>query len=215
MKRLVVLLVLTAVLLTGRAWGATADPRVAAATAAWAHNGLYVDPDFASVADSNELLSVIKAAKVPVYVAVVPTGHWFPEAGDEPLLAGRLAAANGKPGLYVVMDGYTVWGAVHELRADAPGTSYSTDLHAPLSKQLGEYLDRLRVDDRYEPEPARTTPYPPDDPDPSYPDEKFTLGKAIGNGLGAGVLGLLGGLVLGLIVLGIALGVARQRKGRS
>jgi hypothetical protein len=216
MKRLVVLVLLTVVMLSGKAWAATPpDPRVTDATAAWAHGSLYVDPDFVSIADSNELLKVIKEAKVPVYVAVVPTGHWFPEAGDEPLLAGRLAAANGKPGVYVVMNGDTTWGAVHELSADAPDTNWSTKLDEPLSAQLGEYLGQLRTDERSTPEPARTAPYPPEEPDPSSPEEKFTVGKAIGNSLGGAALGLLGGFILGIIVLMVALGVARQLKGRS
>jgi hypothetical protein len=216
MKRLVVLMLLTVVMLSGRAWAATPpDPRVTAATAAWAHGNLYVDPDFVSIADRNELLEVVKDAKVPVYVAVVPTGHWFPENGDEPLLAGRLAAANGKPGLYVVMDGNTTWGAVNELSADAPDTNWSAKLDDPLSAQLREYLGQLRVDDRYTPAPARTTPFPPEEADPSSPQEKFTVGKAIGNALGGGGLGLLGGFILGIIVLMVALGVARQLKGRS
>src|SRR3954452_3009091 len=100
MKRLIALLVTTIFALTGTAWAATpADPRIAAATTAWAKQRLYVHPDFSSVADSNEIARVLAAAKVRFCVAVLQTGEWFPERGDEALLAGRLAVENGKPGV--------------------------------------------------------------------------------------------------------------------
>jgi hypothetical protein len=214
MKRLIALLVTTIFALTGTAWAATpADPRIAAATAAWAKQRLYVDPDFSSVADSNEIARVIAGSKVPVYVAVVPTGEWFPERGDEALLAGRLAVANGKPGVYVVMDGYSTFGVAHEFAAYAPDSNWPAK-EEPLSGQLAEYLAEVKVDDRYPAEAARTTPYP-ERPESSYPEERFTVGKAIGNGLGGGALGLIGGGILGGIVLGVAAMVARRREGRA
>jgi hypothetical protein len=213
MRRLVLLLMATACLLTGTAWAATpTDPRITAAVAAWAQQNLYVDPDFTSVADRNETLQVISNAKVPVFVAVVPTGDWFPEQGDTTLLAGRLAAANGKPGVYVVMDGDRSYGVAHQIAAYAPDWTYA-DGEQALSSQLSEYLDGLR-ERRSTPTPARTEPLPPE-PEDSAPVEKFTAGKAIGNGLAGAVLGLMGGGLLGGIVLIVAAFARPRRKGRT
>ncbi|WP_410786541.1 hypothetical protein [Kribbella sp. C-35] len=213
MRRLVLLLAATACLLTGTASAATpTDPRITAAIAAWAQENLYVDPDFTSIADRNETLQVISNAKVPVFVAVVPSGEWFPEKGDTTLLAGRLAAANGKPGVYVVMDGDRSYGVAHQLGVYAPTWTYADGKEA-LSKQLSEYLDGLR--ERYStPKPARTEPLPPE-PEDSAPVEKFTVGKAIGNGAGGAVLGLMGGGLLGGIVLIVAALARPRRKGRA
>ncbi|MFI5691202.1 hypothetical protein ACIA58_05145 [Kribbella sp. NPDC051586] len=214
MRRLVLLLLATVFALTGTARAATpTDPRVAAATAAWAKQGLYVDPDFVSIADGNEMLRVISAAKMPVYVAVVPTGDWFPEKDDATLLAGRLAAANGKPGVYVVMDGDTTYGVAHEVAAYAPDDTWR-EKDETLSAQLSAYLSNVELDARYSPEPARTEPVPTE-PESSYPDERFTVGKAIGNGLGGGALGMIGGGILAGLVLIVAAIAARRRKGTS
>lgn len=214
MRRLVLLLTATVCLLTGTAWAATpTDPRITAAVAAWAHQNLYVDPDFASVADRNETLQVISNAKVPVFVAVVPSGEWFPEQGDTTLLAGRLAAANGKPGVYVVMDGDRSYGVAHQLGVYAPSWTYA-DGDEALSKQLSEYLDGLRESTYSTPKPARTTPLPPE-PERTYPEEKFTVGKALGNGAGGTILGLMGGGLLGGIVLIVAALTRPRRKERA
>ena len=51
----------TLVLLTGTAW-ATDDPRVSSAVAAWAHEPLYVDPDFTGQGIGSRLIEVAKAA---------------------------------------------------------------------------------------------------------------------------------------------------------
>jgi hypothetical protein len=215
MRRLALLLVATVYLLTGTASAATpADPRITAAVAAWATEPLYVDPDFSSVADRAETLQVISGAKVPVFVAVVPFGEWFPEQGDTTMLAGRMAAANGKPGLYVVMDGDRSYGAMHQLGAYAPSWTYG-ERDESLSKQLSEYLDGVREYRSSTPKPARTAPLPPE-PERTYPEEKFTVGKAIGNGVGGAVLGLMGGGILGGIVLIVAaLSRPRRREGRA
>jgi hypothetical protein len=220
MKRVLRLLVTTVFALTATAsaeaaWAATpTDPRVAAATKAWATHGLYVDPDFVSIADGNEMLRAIGRAKVPVFVAVVPTGHWFPEQGDPNLLAGRLAAANGKPGVYVVMDGFSSYGAVNQLAAYAPDTTYSTK-DEQLSAQLADYLAEVKLDDDYPAEAARTEPLPTE-PESTEPEERFTVRKAIGNGAGGGLVGLIGGFILGGIVLIVAALVTRPtKKGRK
>ena len=215
MRRLLLLLVATVWLLTGTASAATpADPRITAAVVAWATQPLYVDPDYTSVADRAETLQVISGAKVPVYVAVVPFGEWFPEQGDIPMLAGRMAAANGKPGLYVVMDGDRSYGAAHQLGVYAPSWTYA-ERDESLSKQLSGYLDGVRESKYSTPKPARTAPLPPR-PERTYPQEKFTVGKAIGNGLGGVVLGLMGGGILGGIVLIVAaLSRPRRREGRA
>jgi hypothetical protein len=215
-RRLVLLLVATifAVGVPSAAWAAIpADPRITAATKAWSTRPLYVDPDFAAVADGNQLLRVIEAAPVPVYVAAVPTGQWFREKGDTTLLAGWLAASNGKPGVYVVMDGDSTYGVAHEVAAYAPDSSLG-DPDQTMSSQLADYLGKLKVSDKYEAEPARTEPDPPI-PASSYPEERFTVGKAIGSGAGGGVLGLLGGALLAGIVLGVAAIVARRRGGQA
>jgi hypothetical protein len=214
MRRLILLLLATALAMTGTAWAATpTDPRIAAATAAWTKQGLYVDPDFISIADGNEMLRMIAAAKMPVFVAVVPTGGWFPEKDDATLLAGRLAAANGKPGVYVVMDGETTYGVAHELAAYAPDSTWRVK-DETLSAQLSKYLDDVELNPRYSPEPARTEPMPTE-PASSYPEEKFTIGKAIGNGLGGGALGMIGGGILAGFVLIVAAIAARRRKGSA
>ena len=216
MRRLLLLLAATIFLLTGTAHAATpTDTRITGAVAAWAHEPLYVDPDFSSIADNSETLKVISGAKVPVFVAVVPTGEWFPEHGDTELLAGRLAAANGKPGVYVVMDGDRTYGVAHQVAASAPSWTYPTGKE-PLGKQLAEYLDGIEQTTYSTPEPARTTPTPSPGPEPTYPEEKFTAGKAIANGLGGTVFGLIGGGILGGIVLIVAaIAGPRRRKGRA
>ncbi|MFI7059637.1 hypothetical protein ACIBL3_01530 [Kribbella sp. NPDC050124] len=216
MKRLILLLVATMVLVPGVAWAAVpSDPRITAAKATWATSPLYVDPDYAAVVDatqSAELLREIKAAPLPVYVAVVPTGEWFDEQGDTTLLAGWLAAAHGKPGLYVVMDGDTTYGVEHEIAAWAPESTWA-EARQSIAGQLAEYLEDVKVDDdRYDAKPARTEPLPPR-PERSSTNEPFTVGKAIGNGVGGGVLGLMGGASLAAVVLGVAALVARRRGG--
>ncbi|MFF1818627.1 hypothetical protein ACFVWG_15095 [Kribbella sp. NPDC058245] len=188
-----------------------ADARITAAAKAWVSTPLYVDPDYS--ADTEQMLQVIRSAPVPVYVAVVPTGTWFQEKGDTALLAGWLAQANGKPGVYVVMDENTTYGVAHELHAYASQSAYSTGKQ-PMSGQLSDYLDTVKVNDRYDAEPARTTPLPPKAPYRSEPD-RFTVGDALGSGFGAGVLGLLGGAILAGVVLGVAALVAPRRGGRS
>ncbi|GAA1153695.1 hypothetical protein GCM10009630_59930 [Kribbella jejuensis] len=215
MRRLLLLLVATSFLLSSPAWAAD-DPRVSGAVAAWAHEPLYIDPDYTSIADGNEMLREITAAKVPVFVAVVPTGEWFPEKGDTALLAGRMAAANGKPGVYVVMDGDRTYGVANQVAAYAPSWTYP-DGTETLSQQLRGYLDGVEQTTDSTPEPARTTPTPTPVPDSSYSDgDRFTVGKALANGLGGTALGLIGGGVLGGIVLIVAaIATPRRRKERS
>lgn len=214
MRRLTLLLVATICLLTGSAWAATpTDPRITAAVATWTKDHLYVDPDFVSVADQDETLRVISGAKVPVFVAVVPTGEWFPEQGDTVLLAGRLAAANGKPGVYVVMDGDQSYGVAHLIAARVPSWTYA-DGEEPLSKQLTEFLDGVEESTYSTPRPARTAPLPPE-PEHTYPEEKFTVGKAIRNGVGGTVLGLMGGGIVGGFVLIVAAMARPRAKGRA
>jgi hypothetical protein len=215
MRRVMLLLFATLFFMPGTAWAADPpDPRMTTATTAWATQPLYVDPDYASVVDatqSAELLREIEGAPVPVFVAVVPTGEWFLEEGDTALLAGRLAASNGKPGLYLVMDGNTTYGVEHEIAAWAPSSSYAKARQS-MSGQLSDYLDDLKVDDRYDPKPARTEPTQPYPESPSEP-ERFTVGKAIGNGVGGGVIGLLGGALLAGIVVAVAASVSRRSGG--
>ena len=212
MKRLLLLLVATFLTVSVPAAAAVpVDPRITAATAAWKSGPLSVDPDF--VVDSNQMLQVIEAAPVPVDVAVVPTGRWFQEQGDTTLLAGWLAASNGKPGVYVVMDGDTSYGVAHEIAAYAPDSTLA-DPDQPMSSQLADYLGEVKVSDRYDARPARTEPDPPI-PASSYPEERFTVWKAIGSGAGGGVLGLLGGALLAGIVLGVAAIVAGRREGNT
>jgi hypothetical protein len=209
------LLAATVALLTGTAWAATpADPRVNDAVAAWATQPLYVDPDYSSIADRSATLQVISGARVPVFVAVVPFGEWFPEKGDVTMLAGRMAVANGKPGLYVVMDGDRSYGVAHQLGVYAPSWTYA-DGKESLSGQLSKYLDGVRMSKYSTPKPARTVPLPPE-PERTYPSEKFTVGKAIGNGLGGAALGLMGGGILGGFVLIVAAVTRpRRREGRA
>ena len=190
------------------------DPRITAAVEAWRSDPLYVDPDFAAVADQPAMREKVRSAKVPVFVAVLPTGEWFQEKGDAELLAGWLANAHNKPGLYVVMDQYTTYGAEHELAASAAGRTWGRDSKQSMSSRLGEYLDAVRVGDRYDAGPARTTPYEPRPETPSEP-ERFTVGKAIGSGVGGLVMGLLGGLLLAGVVLGVSALTVRRRGGRS
>ncbi|MGZ0150122.1 hypothetical protein ACXJJ3_23875 [Kribbella sp. WER1] len=218
MRRLLLLLTATVILLTGTAWAATpTDPRITAAVAAWGSGPVYVDPDYASIADTDEMDKVIAGANRPVYVAVVPTGAWFPERGDTQLLAGRFAAANGKPGIYVVMDGDDTHGVAHEIAAYAPDWTYP-DGKQSLSSQLRDYLDGIKEYKSSTPEPARTTPTPTPAPEPSSPsvEDRFTVGKALANGGGGLVLGLMGGGVLGgLVLLVAAIATPRRRKERS
>jgi hypothetical protein len=164
--------------------------------------------------DTKGVVERLASAKVPVYVALVPTGTWFQEKGDTVRLAGWLAVSNGKPGLYLVVDDYTVIGAAHLIGARAFGSTYATKDES-VAGQIGDYLDGVRFSDRYD-EPARTTALPPK-PERSYEgdDDRFTVKSAIGNSLGGLTLGLLGGALLAVPVLGLAALVAHRRGGRS
>ncbi|WP_344162967.1 hypothetical protein [Kribbella yunnanensis] len=190
------------------------DPRISAAIEAWATTPLYIDPDYASVADVGPMLAEIRTAPAPVYVAVVPSGTWFQEKGDPELLAGWLANANSKPGVYVVMDGDETHAVAHEIHAYAGGSTWSSGRDESMSSQLSDFLDGLKLNDRYDAEPARTTPLTPRpvaEPEP----ERFTTSDAIRNGLGGGALGMAGGALLAGVVLGVAALVASRRGGRS
>jgi hypothetical protein len=112
------------------------------------------------------------------------------------------------------MDDYLTTGVEHLVKAYAPTRGYGSSKE-PKSQQLSEYLDEVKVGDRYDATPARTEPLPPrDERDGDDPPERFTVGKAIGNGLGGVVLGLMGGALLAGIVLGVAALVAVRRGGR-
>lgn len=217
MRRLMMLLVATiAALVVPVAASAEVptDPRITAAVRAWATEPLYVDPEFSGAADKDPMLAAIRASKVPTFVAVVPTGKWFQEKGDTDLLAGWLAVANGKPGLYIVMEGTTMHAVEHQLAASAVGRTWARDSKQPLSGQLSDYLAEVRVGDQYKPKPARITPYQPK-PRPEVEPERFTVGKAIGNGIGGGLLGLLGGGLLAGVVIAVAAVVSGGRGGKS
>ncbi|GAB3828225.1 hypothetical protein [Kribbella italica] len=198
------------------AWSVPADPRITAAVTAWKDQPVYVDPQYAEEVDAaqvEKMVARIATSPVPVFVAVVPSGAWFQEKGDEALLAGWMAAANGKPGMYLVIGDSVTTGVDHLVKASGPGRVYGTSAKDP-SAQVIEYVDKIRLSERYEAEPARTTPLPPREERRSEP-ERFTVGKAIGNGLGGAMLGLMGGAVLAGVVLGVAALVARRGGGRS
>ncbi|GAB3942609.1 hypothetical protein GCM10029976_063910 [Kribbella albertanoniae] len=217
MRRALMLLLATIAVLWVPAVGTAAvpvDPRITAATEAWATTPLYVDPDYASLADVGPMLAEIRTAPVAVYVAVVPTGAWFQEKGDGELLAGWLANANGKPGVYIVMDGDTSNGVAHQLRAYTAGQTWSSGREQTMSSQLSAFLDRLKLTDHYDAKPARTTPLKPRPVSVSEP-ERFTTGDAIRSGLAGGLLGLFGGALLGAVVLGVSATVGPRRGGRS
>lgn len=192
------------------------DLRVTAAVAEWKKRPVYVDPQYASLAGEDEIRAMterIRQTELPVYVAVVSSGDWFQEKGDTELLAGWLAHANGKPGMYLVMNGDTTFAAMHLVRADGPNYTYARGRGDSLDKQLSSYLNTVRVNDRYAAKPARTEPLPPR-PTRTYTPEPFTVGAALANGFGGLVLGLLGGAVLAGCVLGLAAVVARRGGGR-
>jgi hypothetical protein len=192
-----------------------ADPRVTAAVAAWKSQPLYVDPQYLSVVgdQSQSMIDRIRQSALPVFVAVIPSGAWFQEKGDTEMLAGWLAAANGKPGIYLVMDGGSTFGAEHLVRAYGPTHTYADSRKHSMTEQLSAYLERIRERDGYEPKAARTEPLPPRE-ERTYPQERFTAGKAIGNGVGGLLLGLLGGALVAGCVLGLAAMVARRGGGR-
>ncbi|MEV6284292.1 hypothetical protein [Kribbella sp. NPDC051770] len=202
--------------LPATAWSAVpTDPRITAAVAAWKDQPVYVDPQYTSAyADQVEAMQArIATSPVPVYVAVVPTGTWYLEKGDTELLAGWLATANGKPGLYLVMEDWIATGIEHQVHAWGPSRTYGDSKQTP-AQLLGEYLDEVKVNDRYDADPARTEPLPPREDGPDSPPERFTVGKAIGNGVGGGLIGLMGGALVAALVLGLAALVAR-RGGRQ
>ncbi|WBQ05753.1 hypothetical protein [Kribbella sp. CA-293567] len=218
MKRLTMLLLAVAALLVSAPATASAkipaDPRVTAAVAAWKSQPLYVDPQYASVVGDQgpSMIERIRQSNLPVFVAVLPTGSWFQERGDIEMLAGWLAHANGKPGIYLVMDGDRTFGAEHLVRAYGPSYTYSARDES-MSQQLSVFLDRIRERDGYEPKAARTQPLPPPE-ERVRPRERFTAGKAIGNGAGGLIIGLMGGALLAGCVLGLAAVVARRGGGR-
>jgi hypothetical protein len=198
------------------AWSVPADPRITETLAGWKEQPVYVDPQYAEEIDAaqvEKMVARIATSPVPVFVAVLPTGAWFQEKGDTALLAGWLATANGKPGMYLVVDDSITFGVDHLVKAYGPGRVYGSS-SKDAAAQINEFVDGIKVSDRYEAEPARTTPRPPEE-DRDYPPERFTVGKAIGNGLGGATLGLLGGSMLAGLVLGMAALVARRGGGRS
>ncbi|GAB2557923.1 hypothetical protein [Kribbella endophytica] len=213
---LVLVVAALALCLPVNAWSVQTDPRITAAVAAWKDQPVYVDPQYSEEVDAaqvEKMVARIATSPVPVFVAVVPAGAWYQEKGDTALLAGWLAAANGKPGMYLVIDDSITTGVDHLVKAGGPGKVYGTSAKDP-SAQISEYVDKIRLSDRYDAEPARTTPLPPREDRHSEP-EPFTVGKAIGNGLGGATLGLLGGSMLAGVVLGVAALVARRGGGRS
>jgi hypothetical protein len=197
------------------AWSIPTDPRVTAAVAAWKDQPVYVDPQYTPTVNAEQvraMLDRIGNSSPPIYVAVVPSGAWFQEKGDTEMLAGWLATANGKPGIYLVMDGSTTTGTGHLVRASVPGSTYASS-RDPIVQHLSEYLDAVRLNDRHDPEPARTEPTPPR-AEPTYTQEPFTVGKAIGNGLGGAAIGLAGGSMLAGCLLGLAPLFAQRGGGR-
>lgn len=219
MKRLMMLILVTAALLvsvpSAASAGVPADPRITAAVAAWKNQPVYVDPQHTLLVGDQvqPMIERIRQAEVPVYLAVLPSGTWFREKGDTELLAGWLANANGKPGIYLLMDGDMTYGAKHLVRAYAPRSAYGDFRRESLTQQLSKYLDAVRVGDAYKPSAARTEPLPPR-PEPTYTREQFTTGKAIRNGLGGLAFGLFGGAFVAGCVLGLAALVARRGGGR-
>ena len=222
MKRVLLALVAGVLVVLGaspiaRAADFRSDPRVVAAVAGWKTNPVYVDPLFAGTdAYTAEVLRQVAGriaeAPVPVYVAALPAGLWFPEKDDDVLLAGWLAAANGKPGIYILLGGQTTSGTAQLVHARTPGTTYARTSRPTAADEVAAFLDGVKVDDRYEARVARTEPLPVE-PEPTYEPDRFTLGNAISNGLGGLTLGLLGGGILALPVLGLAALVARRRGG--
>lgn len=217
MRRLALLLLAAVGLMVcapANAWSIPTDPRVTAAVASWKTDSVYVDPQYAGIVNEHlpAMRDRIGKSSMAVFVAVVPSGSWFQEKGDVALLAGWLATANAKPGLYLVMDGDNTTGVEHLVHASGPGHTYAGSRES-IAQQLTEYLDAVRLSDRYDAEPARTEPLPPRE-EPTYVREKFTVGKAIGNGVGGVVFGLFGGALLAGCVLVLAALVARRGGGR-
>ncbi|GAA1566587.1 hypothetical protein GCM10009789_20110 [Kribbella sancticallisti] len=217
-RRLTVLLLAAIGLLVcapATAWSIPTDPRVAAAVEAWKDQPVYVDPQYAVTVNDEQVRAMVERigrSDTRVFVAVVPSGAWFQEKGDTAMLAGWLATANGKPGIYLVMDGGTTTGVDHLVRAYSPRSTYGGSRES-MEQQLSKYLEGVRLNDRYEAEPARTEPLPPRE-ERTYTPERFTVGKAIGNGVGGVFFGLFGGAVLAGCVLGLAALVARRGGGR-
>ena len=220
MKRLALILVTgLAVFFGGGLTASAADfptvPRVTAAVAAWKTEPVYVDPLYAEYVGTQDqqMAERIATAPAPVFVAVLPTGTWFQEKDDTERLAGWLAVTNGKPGIYVVMDGTATTGVAHLVGARAPFDTFASSKTA-LTDQLSQYLEHLQLSDRVKVKPARTAELPTA-PERTYERERFTVGKAIGNGIGGMTIGLMGGALLAGIVLGLAALVASRRGGQQ
>ncbi|WP_020389118.1 hypothetical protein [Kribbella catacumbae] len=218
MKRLAMLLAVVLLLVSLPSTASAkipADPRITAAVAAWKNQPVYVDPQYTLLVGDQvqPMIERIRQVELPVYVAVVPSGSWFQEKGDTELLAGWLANANGKRGIYLVMNGDTTYGAEHLVRAYGPTYTYGDSRREPMSQQLSKYLEAVKMRDRYEPSAARTEPLPPR-AEPTYTRKPFTTGMAIRNGLGGLVFGLFGGALVAGCVLGLAALVARRGGGR-
>lgn len=190
-----------------------ADPRIAAAVTAWKTSPLYVDRLFAGSLGSQEsdLRRQIAAMPLPVYVAVVPHGEWFAEKGDTVRLAGWLATANGKPGVYVVVNRTDATGAAHLVRAYAPTRAYDAKEHNPPA-QLEAYLEAIEPKDRLDAGPARTAALP-ERPERVYEPERFTVGSALANGLSGFMIGAIGGALAAGLLVPLAALVGRRRGG--
>lgn len=192
-----------------------ADPRITAAVKAWKTSPLYVDPLFAGSLGRQEadFRRQIAAMPVAVYVAVVPHGEWFAEKGDTLRLAGWLATANGKPGVYVVVDRTSASGAAHLVRAYAPARAYEAKEYTPVA-QLDAYLKSIELRDRLDADPARTEPLA-ERPTRASEPEKFTVGKALANGFGGFMIGGIGGALLSGLLVALAAVFGRRREGHG
>ncbi|WP_328990023.1 hypothetical protein OG394_27660 [Kribbella sp. NBC_01245] len=180
------------------------DARVEAAVKAWQTSPLYVAPlNEGAIPEERAaaLIARMRAMPVAVYAAVIPSGEYFPEGGDTARLAGWLAAANGKPGVYVVV-GDDATGVAHLVTADAPSRSWQTKEYTPAG-ELESYLDQIDTNAGETPRPARTKAYP-SSPEPPYEPEEFTVGAALANGFGGLALGAIGGVILAGLLLAIA-----------
>lgn len=187
------------------------DARVEAAVKAWQTSPLYVAPlNEGAIPEDRAaaLIARMRAMPVAVYAAVIPYGEYFPEGKDKARLAGWLATANGKPGVYVVVGDEAV-GVAHLVAVDAPERSWRTKEYTPAG-ELESYLDQIETDAGETPRPARTKAYP-SSPEPPYEPEEFTLGAALANGFGGMALGAIGGVILAGLLLAVVALVGGRR----
>ena len=161
MKRLALILLATIFLGGGLTASAAlpADPRVTAAVAAWKTELLYVDPlyaEYVGTQDQQMRRADRDRTRRRCSSRSCRPATWFQEKDDTERLAGWLAVTNGKPGMYVVMDGTATTGVAHLVARPRALRHLRGPRRQSWPTNSRSTWNDLKLSDREEAKPART-----------------------------------------------------------